>query len=206
MVTVYRNSWRNFAICSAWFISLASVVVWPFVTASPTLGDDLTRHTVRVSLAFYLPALTLMIVRRRYPEAGWDDIARTLWTLAWAAYIVHLAMAFHYYHEWSHAHAMEHTESRSGFGQGIYFSHLFTLLWTADVAYWWLSPEGYLRRSSRVAWLLHAYMLFVVFNATVVYEQGFIRWAGVALFVWLIAVWSYQHFRSEASAANACVR
>ena len=206
MVTVYRSSWLNFAICVAWFVALAAVIAWPFVTASPTLGDDLTRHTIRVSLAFYLPALTLMILCGRRQQARPDGTARTLWTLAWAAYMVHLGMAFHYYHEWSHAHAVEHTEAHSGFGEGIYFSHLFTLLWTADVAFWWASPDRYLRRPSRFTWLLHAYMLFIVFNATVVYEQGFIRWAGVALFVWLIAVWSYQHLRSEASAANPGIR
>jgi hypothetical protein len=112
-------------------------------------------------------------------------LARWCWTLAWAAYLVHLAMAFHHYHHWSHAHAVEHTRSVSGVGEGIYVSHCFTLLWTVDVAWWWLRPETRARRSAWVDRSLHGFMFFMVFNATVVYESGLIRWAGVALTAWL---------------------
>jgi hypothetical protein len=92
-------------------------------------------------------------------------------------------MAFEHYHHWSHAEAMRHTQERSGFGAGIFASHLFTLLWTADVLSWWLSPVWHSTRPRWIGWMLHAYMAFIVFNATVVYETGLIRWAGAAMFV-----------------------
>jgi hypothetical protein len=47
--------------------------------------------------------------------------------------------AFHFYHGWSHAEAMEHVRAAARFGEGIFVSHLFTLLWTLDVAWWWLA-------------------------------------------------------------------
>ena len=74
-----------------------------------------------------------MLLRRggATPASGRD--ARLVWALGWAAYLVHVALAFHLAFGWSHAAAVEQTRERSGFGEGIYVSHLFTLLWTADV-------------------------------------------------------------------------
>jgi hypothetical protein len=172
-----------------WALLLALVLAWPSLAASPTAGDDLTRNTVRLSLLCYAAALTLMI---RRPG---DRLARWCWTLAWAAFVVHLGMAFHHYHHWSHDDAVRHTRAVSGFGEGIYISHLFALAWTADVAAWWLRPAWYARRSPWVGRALHGFMLFVVFNATIVYETGLIRWAGVALFVWLAAAWMATRLR-----------
>jgi hypothetical protein len=77
----------------------------------------------------------------------------------------------------------------SGFGPGIYVSHLFTLLWTLDVACWWLRPHAYATRPAWIGRALHAFMAFIVFNGTVVYENGPIRWAGVAMFVALGGLW-----------------
>jgi hypothetical protein len=57
------------------------------------------------------------------------------------------------------------------------------VVWTADAAWWWLDWPRY---ESRPVWLdrtLHGFLAFVVFNGTVVYETGFIRWAGVIVFV-----------------------
>jgi hypothetical protein len=38
-------------------------------------------------------------------------------------------------------------------------------------------------------------MLFMVFNATVVFETGPTRWGGVALFAWLGLVWARARLR-----------
>src|SRR5262249_30490099 len=101
-------------LVAAWLVLLGSVIAWPYWTRSTTLGDDLTRFTVRVALAFYALAAARMLLGK------WDRLARWLWTLAWASYLVHLAMAFHHYHHWSHGDAIAHTDEVSGFGQGIY--------------------------------------------------------------------------------------
>jgi hypothetical protein len=124
-----------------------------------------------------------------WTATGRGQLARWCWTLAWSAYLVHLAMAFHHYHHWSHADAVEHTRAVSGVGEGIYVSHLFTLLWTLDVACWWLLPGRYATRPAWIDVTLHSFMVFVIFNGTVVYEAGTIRWAGLGMFAVLAVVW-----------------
>jgi hypothetical protein len=185
-----------------WAVLLTLVLSWPSLTSSPSAGDDLTRNTVRLALLYYAAALTLMM-RLRPPEwlarSGRGRLARRCWTLAWAAFVTHLGMAFHHYHHWSHADAVRHTRDVSGFGEGVYVSYLFALAWTADVAAWWVCPVWYARRSPWIGRALYGFMLFVVFNATVVFETGFIRWAGVALFAWLAAA-ALSTFRARRAA------
>ena len=166
-----------------WLLVLGAAVAWPYCTHSTTIADDLTRFTVRVALGYYAVAAARMLVGKC------DGSTRLLWTFAWASYLVHLAMAFHHYHRWSHADAIAHTEEVSGFGPGIYFSHLFSLLWTIDVVYWWWQPARYERRARWMNWSLHGYMAFIIFNATVIYETGLIRWVGLGMFAVLTAVY-----------------
>src|SRR5205823_5807025 len=174
-----------------WCILLGAVFAWPTLSGSSDPGDDLTRNTVRLALLFYGIAAFLMLLRRGKGRAasGRGGLARVCWTLAWAAYLVHLAMAFHHYHGWSHARAVEHVRAVSGVGEGIYVSHLFTLVWTLDVAWWWLAPASYAVRSRGIERSLHGFLLFMIFNATVVYETGFIRWAGLFLTEALVRLW-----------------
>ncbi len=189
------------AMVMVWLVLLGGTISIPYALQSPTLGDDLTRYTVRLSLLYYAMAATMMLLLRK-PEwfalSGRGRLARWCWTLAWSSYLVHLAMAFHHYHHWSHADAVEHTRAVSGLGEGIYFSHLFTLLWSADVAGWWLWPGRYARRSPWIDRGLHGFMAFIIFNGTVVYETGLIRWCGVALFVELAIVGGYRVVRNFA--------
>jgi hypothetical protein len=175
---------------SLWVVLLAALVASPYATGSSDIGDDLTRSTVRLSLAYYAVAAGLMLLLRpdEWLSRGRGRLARTCWTLAWGAYLVHLGMAFHFYHHWSHANAVEHTREVSGFGAGVYFSHLFTLIWGADVVAWWTDPKWYATRSAWIGRTLHVFMTFIIFNATVVYESGPIRWAALIVYSALGAV------------------
>ena len=171
--------------------SIALVIGLSFALANST-GEMLTRNTVRLSLAWYTVALCLMMRltpadRRAAMTLG--RIARWCWTLALVSFVVHLGMAFHFYHQWSHANAFEHTAEVSGVGEGIYFSYLFTCLWAADVAWWWAQPEAYATRSRYIDRALHTFMLFIVFNGMVIYENGPIRWAGLIMFALLAVAW-----------------
>ena len=106
-------------------------------------GETLTRNTIRLSLTWYAAALVLMM---RLAPLDWaaatqlGQIARWCWTWGMLCFLVHLAMAFHYYHHWSHSEAFECTRQQAGSGEGIYASYLFTWLWFADAAWWWLGP------------------------------------------------------------------
>lgn len=170
-------------LAAVWAMLLTAVLALPWALGSATLGDDLTRGTVRLALAYYGVGAALMTRLRpeEWRATGMGAVARLCWTLGWLAYLVHLGMAFHHYHDWSHTAAVEHTRQVSGLGEGIYVSHLFTLVWTMDVLWWWLAPAGYAARPAWLARLVHGFMAFIIFNATVVYEQGPIRWAGLVL-------------------------
>ncbi len=190
-VPITRSTWKLHLLpllTAAWVVLLGMVFLAPRFFSSVDVGELLTRNTVRVALLYYLAAVLLML---RLDRLGWRTItplgkaARLCWTLGLLAYAIHLAMAMHYYHGWSHAEAMNHVDEVSGFGPGIFLSHLFTLLWTADAAWWWLAPDSYAVRSSWFGRVLHGYMAFIIFNGTVVYETGIIRWAGLLMFVLL---------------------
>jgi hypothetical protein len=173
-------------VTGVWLVLLDGIFFAPWWSGAADAGDELVRNTVRLSLLYYAAAAVLM-TRLRPDE--WDaasvrgKVARDAWSLAWLAYVVHVMFAMKFAHHWSHADAVRHTQERSGFGEGIYVSHFFTLLWTLDVLWWWLRPASYARRSPWIDRLLHAFMAFVIFNGTVVFESGLIRWAGVVMFV-----------------------
>jgi hypothetical protein len=176
---------RIAAVLFLWFTALVGVFAWPWLTGSPNLGDDLTRHTVWVALAYYAVAAWLMF--GPLPETVHGRLTRWCWTLAWVAFVIHVGVAFHFYHHWSHTSAVDHVRERSGVGEGVFASYLFTIMWSADVAWWWLRPRGYAARPIWVTWSLHGFMLMMVFAATVVYEEGPIRWLGLLLCVVLIS-------------------
>ena len=182
--------------------SIALVIGLSLALANST-GEMLTRNTVRLSLTWYAVALCFMMrltPADRRAETTIGRVARWCWTLSLVSFLVHLGMAFHFYHQWSHAHAFQRTAEASGIGEGIYVSYLFTLLWAADVAWWWAQPAGYANRSIWLGRALHTFMLFIVFNGMVIYEQGPIRWAGLAMFAVLAAAWFQS--RSTRRSAN----
>ncbi|MGE0610155.1 MAG: hypothetical protein AB7O62_23890 [Pirellulales bacterium] len=177
-------------------LALGALLLAAVVGLSIAIGDDggsLTRNMIRLSLAWYFVSLSLMLLLRPADWSAKTDqgaLARWCWTWALACFLVHMLLAFHFVHHWSHAHAVERTRQISGLGEGIFFSYLFTLLWLADAIYWWCRPVRYAARQPWIGRALHGFMLFIVFNGTVVYESGMIRWAGCAMFAgWGLLAW-----------------
>jgi hypothetical protein len=159
---------------------LGGVLAAPSAIALKQPGDFLIRNTVRISLLYW--ALAVVLMTRRDPSA------RLAWTLACAAYLVHVATAFEHAHHWSHAEAFQHVKKAGGYGEGIFVSYLFTLIWTADVGWWWLAPESRECRARWMEWAMHGFMIFVIVNATVIFESGPIRWISAATFA-ALAFW-----------------
>jgi hypothetical protein len=168
-----------------WAGLLLAALIVPVLAHPADLGEGQTRYTVRLTLLYYGLAAGLLLT---LSAADWERfsapvrLARWCWTLSWAAYVLHVGLAFHHYHHWSHADAFDRTERLTRFGPGIYISYLFTLLWTADVAWWWLSPRRYAARPGWLGVVLHAFLAFIVFNGAVVFAAGLVRWASAALF------------------------
>jgi len=171
--------------------SIIAVALASAILAS-NFGDGQTRNMIRLSLAWYAAALGLMMFMR---PADWPAqtrlgrAARWCWTWGAACFVVHVLLAFHYFHHWSHTQAFEHTRAVSGVGEGLYVSYLFTCLWVADASFWWLAPRRYAARSVWLDRLLHGFMLFMVFNGTVVFETGPIRWVSLVVLAVLGVMW-----------------
>lgn len=182
----------------------ALMIGWMIQTAPwVNHGDHLIRGTIYIALFFYFVASAVMLSMR---QGDWGNtplmrFARTCWSLAWITFVSHVYVAFRYYHNWDHDHAVEHTREVSGVGWGIYVSHTFTLLWTLDVIAWWGMPAWYTSRSPWIDRCLHAFMAFIIFNGTVVYEKGPIVPIGAAMLVVLGLLTLRKFFASRAKPA-----
>jgi hypothetical protein len=115
---------------------------------------------------------------------------RAWWTLACVAYLAHVVVAFHAFHHWSHEHAVAHTQEQSGFGQGVWVSYLFTLLWPLNVVALWTMPSRRLPVWLERTW--HGFMAFLLFNGAVVFAHGASFVFGVLAFG-MLAVLAWRH-------------
>ena len=145
-------------------------------------GELLARRTADVAVFLWWIASVLFALGRRSNARWW-------WVCACAAYVVHVGVAFDRVHNWSHNAAFEHVESVSGFGGGIFVSYGFSLIWMLDAIWCVAFPVTH---ESRPCWLncaIQGFLAFMVFNGTVVYETGWIRYAGILAFAILAVLY-----------------
>jgi hypothetical protein len=162
------------------------------------LGPLLTSWTIRLALLGYALYITLLLTRtgRTQPHLG-----RAIWTAACILFLVHVACAFHFYHHWSHSAAWQKTADETEqllgvpFGDGIYFSYAFLILWVLDVLWLWTpgspsfrsapaaTPVPAIHRASAMTprWRLavHGFLLFIALNGAIVFESGVTRLVGI---------------------------
>ena len=147
------------------------------------LGETLISWTIRICLVFYAVTLGGDLVLGKRPR--WQARARWLWLTACVLFVAHVICAFHFYHHWSHAHAVEDTAKQTealigwAFGDGIYFSYLFTVLWVVDALWRAFWTESYLNRRRGLSIGVHAFMFFIAFKGAVIFEGGVTRWLGI---------------------------
>ena len=144
----------------------------------------LIKLTIWVAVAGYAAGAAAFALSRG--RRVWDAAARLAWTAACVALLVHVACAFHFYHGWSHTSAYVETARQTdevvGFnwGGGLFINYAVMTLWVADVAWWWLGGLGsYRRRPWPLVAAWHGFLIFIIFNATVVFKDGLTRWAGL---------------------------
>ncbi len=164
-------------------------------------GAFLISASVRLALLCYASCLILLLWngRSRHLNA-WT---RVLWTAGALLFVVHVGAALHFTHRWDHQAAIRSTAEQTkellgwAFGEGLYFSYLFVLLWLIDLVWLWCLPAARERRSPWIHWLLHSYLFFIAFNGAVVFEAGVTRPAGIvaslAITALLIRRWSRRH-------------
>ncbi len=153
------------------------------------MGHLLTIWTIRLAMVFYATVLAGCLTGRLSARRQ-----RSLWTIGFSFFFAHLVCAFHFYHHWSNQLAVADTARQTKelmnweFGEGIYFSYLFGLLWMADVLWSWCGFHSYSRRPRWLTLSIHGYLFFIAFNGVVVFENGPIRIAGVAVCLILAAL------------------
>ncbi len=129
---------------------------------SDAAAQALTVWTARAAALAYVAALVLLLRRR-------DAASRIVTTLGFTVYLVHVACAFTFFYNWSHTTAYIETarQTRELFrvdsGAGIWLNYLFTAVWGAECLVAWRT-----RRLTRARIGAHAFLLFIVLNATVV--------------------------------------
>ncbi|HYE17803.1 MAG TPA: hypothetical protein VEA69_05135 [Tepidisphaeraceae bacterium] len=139
--------------------------------------------TIHAALICYFTALVLLLAARR------DGVARVAYSLGLALLVAHVLLAYHGFHGWSQAHVLAHTAGQTfavagvRTSVGVYVNYAVMAVWLADVVWWWRSGAGaYRRRGRGVTVAVHAFLLFVTFNATVVFASGVVSWVGVGAF------------------------
>jgi hypothetical protein len=152
-------------------------------------GQAMTVWTIRLALLCYVAYVGGSLVTVSCRCATWSALARWVWTAGCGLFVLHVAAAFQFHHHWSHWAAWESTAAETDamlgvrFGDGIYFSYVFLVLWMVDVAVMWWQTGREPRPPVAAMWLrglVHAYLFFIAFNGAIVFESGPSRWGGIA--------------------------
>ena len=154
-------------------------------------GELLTHSTVWTSIIAYTIGSVVFATARRH-----DRWTRLAWTIGCAALVAHLVCAFQFYHAWSHHSAYVETARQTAqvvavnWGGGLFINYAVVTLWTADMASWWLAGlSSYRRRPWWLTLTWHSFLIFIIFNATVVFKAGLARWIGLLVSLTLILTW-----------------
>ena len=156
----------------------------------PLLRDALVRGSAWLSFACYILALACWL---RHSSSS---LVRWFWTLGCLIFLIHVALAFRLVHQWSHQQAFEATKLQGGVGEGIYFNYLVIAVWLADVLWWWFKKPGYEHRSRWITWFVQGFLLFMWFNAAVVFAHDYLWIVGLSGFGLLAVVTARRSQRS----------
>ena len=163
--------------------------------------QELSRWAIRFSVLCYVLNTTSRIRRKdRVPSR----IELILWVAGCVAYLVHVGLAFHAFHDWSHQAAVQFTADETkrviGIhnGQGVWANYAFAVVWIGDCV-----RLARIRRQERavsqngdaetLGKVIDWGFALMMFSATVVFGPPFYR----VLFVPLLAVWIWFAIRRE---------
>ncbi len=151
-----------------------------------TSGEFLTRATIWITILAYTSGVATFAIAGQ--RRSLLSLTRILWTAAWLSLVAHIGFAFHFYHGWSHYEAYQQTARETfevfglNWGGGLYINYLLLAGWFVDLAAWWTAGLcSYVQRPWPVIFGWHGFMIFIIFNATVVFETGWVRWCGAML-------------------------
>jgi hypothetical protein len=142
-------------------------------------GEVVLRGSIGLSLVVWAAAECGRLAFRRTANAR--GTARRLWTLGFVLALLHVALAFHLRHGWSHAAALAETARQTEellgfrFGGGVYVNYAFLAVWGADVLWWWGRPASFSARPVVLDGAIRAFLLFIFVNGAIVFAHGAMR-------------------------------
>ncbi len=156
-------------------------------------GEFLTRLTIWLALSGAALGAVLQFAFRASPKRqAW---ARWAWTMGGVGLLTHVVCAYHFYHDWSQDSVYRETARQTAevfglnWGGGIYVNYAFIAAWLVEVIWWWRGLAVYERRPRAWALAWQGFFLFMVFNATVVFKTGMLRWLGFAMCLGMAVLW-----------------
>lgn len=157
-------------------------------------GEFLTRATIWTTIVAY--AVGSILFARSQGRMRWESAVRVTWTIAVLFLIAHFICAYQFFHHWSQASALRDTARQTeeviglNWSGGLFINYAFLILWIADVAWWWLDGlTSYRARPWQVIAAWHGFIIFILFNAMIVFKQGAVRWVGLVICVVLLLSW-----------------
>ena len=125
----------------------------------------------------------------------WERTAKLIWTTSGLLLFLHVGFALHFVHHWNQASVYVETARQTvevfsvNWGGGMYVNYALLSLWLLDILWWWIAPDAYRRRPRWLTLVWQGFLLFIFFNATVVFVSGFLRWLGLFGTVALLGLW-----------------
>lgn len=153
--------------------------------------DWLTRGTAWGAFIAWVWATMLLLALPGQRER----FVNRLWLGAALLMLLHVLLAFHRVHEWSHPAAVADTARQTreltgiDWGGGIWLNYLLAAVWLADAVWRVTAPVNHARRPRGLMIALHGFLGFMWFNATVVFGSWVIRSIGLVAFALLAWCW-----------------
>ncbi len=138
--------------------------------------------SIWLSLAAWTVAECLRLVRPQGKPAG---VTPKLWLAGAALAWLHVALAFHLRHGWSHGSAFaetaRQTEEFFGYrvGAGVFVNYAFLAVWGIDALWWALRPASFEERPPAVDASIRAFFVFMFVNGAIVFGHGPVRVLGI---------------------------
>jgi hypothetical protein len=141
--------------------------------------ETLVYWSARASALAYWAAVIFMGMWLR--GANCVAAIRWAWSIGCVLLVAHEILAMGISFGWSHAAAWEdvavQTDAVFGvaFGGGLIVNYVAVVLWTADVARWWLWTSPYFTRVPWITIALWAFLGMMYFFGAVVFAEGIVR-------------------------------
>jgi hypothetical protein len=154
--------------------------------------DVLLYGSIWLSLAAWTVAECLRLARYARQDGG---AARALWSLGAAMAWLHVALAFHFRHGWSHesafAETARQTEELFGYrvGAGVFVNYAFLAVWGIDALWWRLRPTSFVDRPRALDASIRAFLAFMFVNGAIVFARGPVRVLGILSALALGVAW-----------------